>query len=145
ISPMRRADRDASIIGQGSVERYCARCDFGDEALQPILRYEVEQRRCGDEIDRSVERGFQVVLKIERRGRKTDARGRWSGYAREQTEIVVDEAPALGGRYFRCEHTQSRAGAAGEIDDAERAFISGRSSYSIEHRRIACRFVVRFA
>src|SRR5947209_19949797 len=109
---MRLADRHASIIGQGSVERYCARCNFGDEALQPILRYEVEQRRCGDEIDRSVERGFKVVLKIERRGRKTDARRRWSGYACEHTEIVVDDAPALRGGYFRSQAHQSGASAA---------------------------------
>ena len=52
---------------------------------------------------------------------------------REQTEIVVDQPPALPRRQVRPDGAQRRAGAAGEIDDRDRGLIDERVGDRVEH------------
>ena len=132
------ADLDPAVIAQRRIDRDRSRKGLDGQSIKPSLRYQIEQRRRGDQIDRPVERGFEVVVEIDRDRRQRDAgRPRHVGCARQQTEIVVDEPPILAGGKSRRQRAQCRAGPAGEIDDPKRGSAGQRSHDGIEHRRIA--------
>ena len=84
---------ETAVEAQGRIERQPARGKLGDQALQPGRRDEVEQARSHDEIDRPVERKFEIAGEIERlAARRHAGRGLDPG---QQAEIVVDQPPAL--------------------------------------------------
>ncbi len=95
-------DRDVIIVGQGDVDRQPPRRGFHDETLQPCIGNEVEQRRRGDEIDRPVERRFEVPDQIDRSRADRHSIG-WMETSRplQQSEIIVDKMPVLPDRQAR--------------------------------------------
>src|SRR5262249_12855838 len=99
---------------------------------------EVEQRRCGDEIERAIEGKFQVAHEIERRGRDGHVR-RMSGDKglRQKTETIVHQPPALTRRKMGSHRSQRRAGATGEIDDRDGCLPKERVGDRIEHLGVA--------
>jgi hypothetical protein len=95
IQGVGRRQRDAPVKAQSGVEGEIARGDLGHQPLNPLRRGKVEEGRGRDQIDRSVERRFEVTGKID--GDRTN-RDRGAGsllHAREQAQIVIDEPPAL--------------------------------------------------
>ena len=66
IEAMRRIERDPPVITERGIDRQPARRRFDQQALEPILRHEIEQRRRRDQIDRTVERKFEIAHQIDR-------------------------------------------------------------------------------
>ena len=62
-------ERRQPVIAQRRIERQPPRCRLGREALEPLVRHEIEQRRCGDQLNRPIQRRLQVTRKIDRDGR----------------------------------------------------------------------------
>ena len=56
----------APVIAQRGVKRDRARGDLDHEPVQPRFGDEIEQGRGRDQIDRPVERGFEIAVEIER-------------------------------------------------------------------------------
>ena len=82
-----RADRaeskiDAPVIAQRRIKRNRARRDLDREPVQPVLGDEIEQRRGRDQIDRPIERGFEIAVEIERDGGRSDCLARGVAAAR---------------------------------------------------------------
>ena len=69
-----RIDLDAAVVAQRRIDRQPPRRGLDHEPLQPFVGHEIEQRRGGDQIDRAVERGFEVAVEIDRHGGDVDVR-----------------------------------------------------------------------
>ena len=59
---------DAAIIAQRCIDRQRARGDIARKAIQPGFGDEIEQGRGRDQVDRAVERRFEIAAEIERNG-----------------------------------------------------------------------------
>src|SRR5262249_42449753 len=119
---------------------------FDNEAIEPFGRNKVEQRRCGDEIERAIEGEFEVAREIERRGRDVDVGRMFGGKGpRQKTETVVHQPPALTRWKMGSHRSQRRAGATGEIDDRDRFLPKERVGDRIEHLGVARGEIVGFA
>ena len=96
-------DRDPPVVAQRRINRHRSRRDLDRQPLQPEFGDEIEQRRGGDQIDRPVERGFEIAIEVERRPSSTVHAAALPalGRARQQAEIVVDQPPVLRGRQPR--------------------------------------------
>src|SRR5262249_56180168 len=95
----RRGREGGAVMGQRRIEWRSPRRHFDDEPLEPFGRNEIEQRRRGDEIERTDESEFEVAREIDRRGRDGHVR-RMSGRKSpsQKAETVVDQPPALARR-----------------------------------------------
>jgi hypothetical protein len=146
IERMESVEFNAAVITQRRIDRDRARQSLDHQSLEPSLRNQIEQRRRGDQIDRPVERRFEIMIEIDRHRIDRDARGLCHfRRARQQAEIVVGEPPILHSGKPRRQRAQGRAGAAGEIDDADLIIAGERSRDRVKHRRVAPAEVVGFA
>ena len=68
IEGRRRLGDGAAVIGERGVDRQPPRRRFDDEAIEPFGRNKVEQRRCRDQIERTVERKLEIAGEIDRPG-----------------------------------------------------------------------------
>ena len=146
IEDCTRIGDGAAVIGERRVNRQPPRRRFDDQAIEPIGRNEVEQRRCGDQVERAIERQFEIAGEIDRPG--DDAHLRQSAGPRdlrEKTEIVVDQPPVLARRQMGSDGAQRGAGAAGEIDDRNRSLVEEGAGDRIEHRGVARDAIVGLA
>src|SRR6266566_7980136 len=138
--------RDYKVTGVQTCALPISRRGFHDETLQPCIGNEVEQRRRGDEIDRPVERRFEVPDQVERFRAYRHSTGRieTSGPL-QQSEIIVDTMPVLRDPQARGDRAQGRPGAAAEIDDANRAQPRDGGGQRVENRGVSRALIVRFA
>ena len=110
------------------------------------MRHEVEQRRRRDQLDRPIQRRFQVAREIDRDGRYGQiGRFRQPTGARQQAQIVVDQSPALPVRQPVRYCPQGRSQAAGEVDHRNRPALSRPGGDCVAHCRIARAPVVGLA
>ena len=146
IERIDRIERRKTVIAERRIDRQAARRALGHQPVEPVMRHQIEQRRGGDQLDRPVERGLEVARKIDRHGRHRQVRRlREPGGAREQAQVVVDQAPALPPRQALGHCPQGGAKPAGEIDHRDRGTFARPGGDRIEHRRIARAPVVGLA
>ena len=98
----------AAVIGERRVNRKTPRRRFDDEAIEPFRRNEVEQRRCSDQVERTVKRQFKIAGEIDRPGDDAQLRqSRGLRNLREETEIVIDQPPVLARRQMRTDRANA--------------------------------------
>src|SRR5712692_3657818 len=128
----------AAVVRQRRIDREPTRGRLDDQAIEPFRRNEVEQRRGCNEIDRAVEREFEVADEIDRLGNDGEARRlpqrRGLG---EETQIIVDQPPGLARGKVGPDRPQRRTGAAREVDDRNRSLLDESIGDRIEHGRVA--------
>src|SRR5436190_13281294 len=141
-----RLNFNCTVIRKRGIDRQPPRRRLGDETLEPLRGYKIEQSGRGDEVERSFQRKFEIADEIHGFSQHGDARRHMQcGSLRQQAEIVVEQPPALSWGQMRCDGPQRRSGAAGKINNRDRNMLRECKSYRIEYRWIAGNAIIWFS